>query len=280
VTLKGNRLKKSTLKLLGGENWMRLLKNELLKLFKVKKLYIFLLIIFANIAITIFVHNISDGTGLMSIIRVANAQSLPLTFINGWAQFMSIFISIYIADIITDEYKTGTLKLSLLRPVGRVKLLHSKILALIVFNVGMVFLIMLLTYVSGILTFGWGDYTVYNGITYYGTQGILLTVASYALIILPYTAFGMIVIFIAVLCNDMTTTIVLSVGLSMIGQYINAFESIKALSIVNQIYFFHESFVKNPDIGQAVLDIGVNFAYIIIFYLLAMRAFKKKDIVF
>ncbi|MDR3601360.1 MAG: ABC transporter permease subunit [Desulfosporosinus sp.] len=259
---------------------MRIWQNKLVKLFKVKKLYIFLLIIFANLVITVFVYKNSDGTGLRSIIRTANAQSLPLTFLNSWAQFMSIFISIYIADIITDEYKTGTLKLSLLRPVGRVKLFHSKILALIIFNVVMVALIVLLTYVFGILTFGWGDYTLYNGTNYYGAQGVLLTVAAYALIIVPYTAFGMIVIFIAVLSNDMTTTIIASVELSLIGQYFNAFESLKAFSIVNQIYFFHELFVKNHDLGQAVLGIGVNLAYIIVFYLLSVRAFKKKDIVF
>lgn len=255
---------------------MKLLQNELLKLFKAKKLYVFFLVLAATTIITVYYYN--AGTGFKTVIETANAQSLPIVLRYSTAQFFSIFMAIYIADIITDEYKTGSLKLSMLRPISRTKILNSKVVAIFAFTVILTLFFILSTYAIGIVSFGWGDCTVYDGVTYSTIDGILLTAKVFAVSILPLMAFGMITTFISVASNNMTTTIAISIGISMLGQYLNALPSIKVFSVVNQLYFFSDYFVKINNSGEMTISIMVNLAYIIIFYLLAITTFKKKDI--
>lgn len=256
---------------------MKLLQNELAKLFKTKKLYVFFFIFLATTSITVYYFN-SDDTAIKTVIETANAQSLPLALKNSVALFFSIFMAIYIADIVTDEYKNGTLKLSLLRPVSRVKLLHSKMLAVLMLNMIMAVFFILSAYAIGITAFGWGAVTVYGGVNYSAAEGLLLTLKAYAASILPYMAFGMIGIFVGILSNRMTTTITILISLAMFGEYLNAIPSIKVYSIVNQMYFFHEYFVKTPNPEEVLLSTVVNLAYIFIFYWLAIFFFKKKDL--
>lgn len=256
---------------------MNLLQNEILKLFKTKKLYVFFLLLSATTVITVYYYN-NPGAGMQTVIETANAQSLPIVLKYSTAQFFSIFMAIYIADIITDEYKTGSLKLSLLRPIDRATLLNSKVVTIFAFTVILTFFFILSTYAIGIASFGWENSTVYNGITYSTIDGILLTAKVFAVSILPLLAFGMITTFIAVTSNNMTTTIAISIGITMLGQYLNALLSIKVFSVVNQMLFFSDYFIKTNNPGEMMLSILVNLAYVGIFYLLAITTFKKKDI--
>jgi ABC-type transport system involved in multi-copper enzyme maturation permease subunit len=222
----------------------------------------------------------NPGAGMQTVIETANAQSLPIVLKYTTAQFFSIFMAIYIADIITDEYKTGSLKLSMLRPISRTMLLNSKVATIFAFTVILTLFFILSNYAIGIVSFGWGDSAVYNGITYSTIDGILLTAKVFAVSILPLMAFGMITMFIAVVSSNMTTTIAVSIGISMVGQYLNALPSIKVFSIVNQMYFFSDYFVKINNPSEMMLSVMVNLAYIVIFYLLAIYTFKTKDILY
>lgn len=256
---------------------MKLLQNELLKLFKARRLYVFFLLLTATTVITVYYY-INPDAGMQTVIELANAQSLPIVLKYSTAQFLSIFMAIYIADIITDEYKTGSLKLSMLRPISRTTLLNSKVVAIFAFTVILTFFFILSTYVIGIVSFGWGNSSVYNGITYSTIDGLLLTIKVFAVSILPLIAFGMITTFIAVSSSSMTTTITISIGIMMLGQYLNALPSIKVFSVVNQILFFSDYFVKINNPGEMMLSVIVNLVYIVIFYLMAVTTFKKKDI--
>ena len=136
------------------------------------------------------------------------------------------------------------------------------------------------SYMIGTISFGWDNYTGYAGENYTTTEGILLTLQAYSLMLLPYMAYGMIVVFIAVSAPNMAMTITLGVSIILFAQYLNAFDSIKIFSIVNQIYFFHEYFIKSLEWRNAILSVAVNLSYIATFYLLAVNAIKRKDIVF
>lgn len=255
---------------------MKLLQNEFLKLFKSQKLYVFFLFLVAMTAITVYYYNL--GAGFKTVIETTSAQSLPIVLRYSTTQFFSIFMAIYIADIITDEYKTGSLKLSMIRPISRTKLLNSKIAAIFSFIVILTTFFILSTYAIGIISFGWGSYTIYDGVTYSTIEGLLLTAKAFTISILPLMAFGMISIYIAVVSNNMTTTIAVSIGISMLGIYLNALPSIKVFSVVNQMYFFSDYFVKINNPGEMMLSVMVNLSYIVIFYLLVLNTFKKKDI--
>lgn len=140
-------------------------KNETVKLFKTKYAYIFTAIIIVQTAIAVYIQKVQPD-GWHTVITTQNAPSLPLAFINTTAQFMSVFIAIYAAWIVADEYKKGTLKLSLFGSVSRTGLLHSKIFALLLFNVFIIVLNVIAAYAIGIAAFGWSGFATYKGIIF------------------------------------------------------------------------------------------------------------------
>lgn len=256
---------------------IRLARNELFKMLRLKKMGIFMFILVLNAIITVYYYQL-DGN-VKTVIVTPNGQSLPLMFIYGMAQFMAIFIPVYVTDIITEEYRKGTLKLSLLRPVSRVEWLHAKIAALLFFIVILVGIAVLSSYAVGTAALGWGDRTGYGGASYLPGAGVWLTLKLYALMILPYMACGMIVVWIAICCDSMSVALVISIGLLNAAQYLNAFEEIKPYSIVNQMYFYHESVGQNRLGEPAIQSTVVILIYLIVFYLLSVQSIKRKDLV-
>jgi ABC-type transport system involved in multi-copper enzyme maturation permease subunit len=256
---------------------LALIKNELLKLSRMKKLYVFFIISAAMTGITVY-YFLQPGTGIMTVIETANAQALPLILKTSMTQFFGVFMAVYVADIISDEYKTGTLKLSMLRPVGRIKLLNSKVAAMFLFTVILMVFFVLSSYIIGAFAFGWADNMVFNGNTYSTVQGIMMTLVAYVTGLLPYMSFGMIAVFVAVLSKEMTTSIVITIGILMSGQYLYAIPSLKDYSIIVQMHMYHEYFIKTNNLSEAALIAIVCLAHIVVFYLLSIFAIKRKDI--
>ncbi|MBB3128676.1 ABC-type transport system involved in multi-copper enzyme maturation permease subunit [Paenibacillus rhizosphaerae] len=259
---------------------MKLLQNELYKLFKTKKLYIFLLILVVMRIMAVYLYK--AGTEFQTVIEVANAQSLPIAMKYDAVQFLVIFMGIYIADILTDEFKTGTVKLTLLRPIGRAQLLNSKFAAMAAFAVLLNLFLVLATYIVGLFAFGWGDSTVYHGVTYSVGDGLLLTAKVYAASFLPIIAFGMICIFVAAASKNMVTVVAVTFILFIVGEFLSALSVIPSVIrtclIVNQLFFFSDYFVKNNHHFEITLSVVVNLSYITVFYLLTLVVFRKKDV--
>lgn len=175
---------------------IRLIQNELYKMFRLKKLYIFMAILAVHAWLT--VHFYSTAGDWKSVIVMPNGQSLPLTLLNSMSQFMTVFIPIYVADMITGEIKTGTLKMTLLRPIRRIEWLGAKIVSLFIFITVLLGFSITAEYMIGTLAFGWGEQTLYAGTLYTQTEGVWLTLYLTFSMLLPYMACGMIVMFIAV----------------------------------------------------------------------------------
>lgn len=255
---------------------MRLLQNEMVKLFKTKKLYIFFGIFMAMRIAAAYFYN--SGSTIQTVIETANAQSFPIAMKYDAMQFLCIFMAIYIADILTDEYTTGTIKLSLLRPISRARFINSKIAAMVLFTVILTAFSVLSTYAIGLAFFGWGDSTIYHGITYTTIEGLLLTAKVYASSVLPLVAFGTVCAFVAVMVKNMSVVVAVSLMLFMGGQLLSAIPSVKMYSVVNHMFFLSDYFVKGSDTTGLLMNVVVNLAYIAVFYTLTLVAFKKKDI--
>lgn len=254
----------------------RLIRNELFKTFRLKKLYAFMAVLVANAWITVHFYG-ADGE-VKSIVTMPNGQSLPLTLIYGMAQFMTVFISVYVADTVAGEFKNGTIKSTLLHPVRRVEWLHAKIASLFVFIAFLVAFSIAAEYAVGTIAFGWGRQTLYAGTLYPPGEGIALTLLLKFSMVLPYLACGIVVVFIGVFAANASATIGLSIGLLTAAQYLNAFEPIKPYSLANQMYFFHES-VSRASWDEAVRNTAVMAVYIAVFYGASALILKKKDIV-
>ncbi|HHV08680.1 MAG TPA: ABC transporter permease subunit [Clostridiales bacterium] len=256
---------------------IKLLKNELYKLFRTKKLYVFAAIILAVLMLNLY--NYQPGSE-STIWTFTHGQSAPLVLINILSQFMVIFIPIFIGDSIANEYRQGTLKLSLLRSITRSQLMKAKIASLFVFISIMVLFFIIASYVIGTYFLGWGNGTEYAGQLYTPIEGVLLTLGANALLILPYMAYGMFVISIAVLSSNMSLAVISSLVIMTIGLNLNVFESIALYSLAYHIVYFHESFVHTLDWQLALQSTGIIAIYLTVFSVLSFCKFKKKEILY
>ncbi|GAA0338736.1 ABC transporter permease [Oceanobacillus oncorhynchi subsp. oncorhynchi] len=257
---------------------MGLLKNELYKLFKMKKIYVF-----AAVMLGITFLNLYDyqpGGSEMTVWDFYYGQSVPLSMIQIFSQFMIIFIPIVIADCISNDYRNGTLKLSLQRPIARWQLLSAKLMALFAFIIVSTILFLILSYTLGVYFIGWGEVTEYLGVSYPPMQGIGVTVGVYALFMLPTMAYGIFAGFIAVLVKNMSTAIIISLVLITVGLNLNGVSAIAPYSLAHHLMYFPEELMQTQDWSGILQNIGVVLIYGVLFAGLSFWLFKKKEILY
>ena len=95
---------------------------------------------------------------ILSSLGRFNGQSFPLTLFGGvMSTILPIFVVILIANMVTDEYTDGSLKLPLLRQVSRNELLIGKLVSLTVVMILMMLFLKpnLKIYICSLLTFLW-----------------------------------------------------------------------------------------------------------------------------
>lgn len=263
-----------------------LISNEVYKLFKTKKLLVFMLIIF----VYNFLPSLEQVMGSIDQAEIIiNGQTTPFYMLNFMlANILPIFIIVSLADMITGEYANGTLKIALLHPVSRVKLLTAKISALTIVLFCLLFFSLILSYAMGTLTFGWGDQfsfqepeqAINNAVIYSSQQGVLVTISSYVLSIFPLIAFGMLILFLSLLFNSSGVLAGISIGLviflSILGDVI---EPIRPYLIINGFSMFKDIFVLK-DISVFVRTFIVTTTYGLGFFLATVYLFKKKDLTY
>lgn len=263
-----------------------LIKNEVYKLFKTKKLYVFMLVIF----VYNFLPALEKVMGTINEAEILiNGQTTAFYMLNFMiANILPIFMIVSLADMITGEYTGGTLKLPLLQPVSRSKLLTAKMAALTIVLMCLLLFSLTLSYIMGTAIFGWGDYfsyqepdqPIHEAAVYSTAEGIIVTITSYILSVLPLIAFGMFVMFLALIINSSAVTTGLSIGLviflSIFGEVV---ESIQPYLIINGFGLFKDLFVAK-DFNSFSFTIFVTVLYGIGFYLGSIYIFKKKDLLY
>lgn len=254
---------------------LRLLENEVFKIFAQKKIYVFMIVI----VLFSMLPAVEWAQGSVDI--PMNGQNLPLYMLGTINSIIPIFIIVTFGDLITDEYVNGTLKLPLLHPVSRPKLLTAKLLALIVPVTLLLLLGMLSSYGIGTLLFGWGDQFLYNESVFAIEKGILFTLGSYIASILPLMMFAAVVMLICLPFPSGGAAVAASIGLllllSLLAQLL---ESIRPYLIITYFHEFPNQLFFTGDIGKILLSLLVMSVYGISSYLGSIYFFTRKDLLY
>lgn len=70
------------------------------------------------------------------------------------SSFISLFTIVVAAGIISNEFKWGTIKLLLIRPISRTKILFSKYLSVLVFALTLLVFLLVTSWITGAVLFG------------------------------------------------------------------------------------------------------------------------------
>ncbi len=69
--------------------------------------------------------------------------------------------------------------------------------------------------------------------------------------------------------------------LFIVGEFLSALRAVSSVAIclvVNQLFFFSDYLVKNNNSSELAVSVVVNLSYIVVFYLLTLAVFKKRDV--
>lgn len=253
----------------------KLIHFELFKVFRQKKLYLFMLILIAVEISAVFQYE-WDASGFTD--TGPNGQSFPLLILHNGPLFIAIFVAILAADSIAEENRSGTLKKALLCPISRLDLLHAKIVSM--FTVILVLLIFLVfsSYVVGTIAFGWGDRTAVGEVVYSFSEGVQLLVHMILLSVPPNLAFGMIIIFVALVTSNPGASIGTALVLIVLSPLLEGISQLEHLFIGYQLRAFPFLPLHDPAAHNLLGGLTVILTYLSVSYTGSVMMIRKKDI--
>lgn len=127
-------------------NLMSLVQNENMKIYRRPRTWIMAaLLLAATITFAFLMKSFGTDVFISTLVYMSNAASL--TFL------VFIFSVVIAADIVAGEFTWGTIKLLLIRPVGRSKVLLSKYIAVLLFMLALLALLFVSSLAIGLILF-------------------------------------------------------------------------------------------------------------------------------
>lgn len=127
---------------------LNLIQNENMKIYRRPRTWAMAsLLVAAVLALGFLMKSLGSGAGGGSFVSFMSSAA-SMTFL------VFIFSVVIAADIVAGEFTWGTIKLLLIRPVNRPKVLFSKYAAVLLFMLALLLLLFASSFVAGLLLFG------------------------------------------------------------------------------------------------------------------------------
>ncbi|WP_078408891.1 ABC transporter permease [Priestia abyssalis] len=132
-------------------NLFSLVQNENMKIFlRTRTLFLIGLIVLINFLTAIFMKNVLQQAASLSTMWDFTLSSVNLLWV------VQVFAVIIAGDIVASEFSWGTIKLLLIRPATRAKILFSKYIAVLFFTWTIMFVLFFSSLLFGLIFFGPG----------------------------------------------------------------------------------------------------------------------------
>lgn len=254
---------------------IQLIRCELFKVLRQKKLYMFLFILTALEISAVFQFQ-REAAGISGI--GPNGQSFPLLVLNSSSLLIPVFIAILAADSIAEEYRTGTLKRALLCPIRRTDLLHAKIASMLIIAALLLLFLIFSSYVTGTLAYGWGNRTFVEGTVYTSMGGMRLVSQTFLLSLLPNLALVLIVMFAALLTTNTGASIGTALAFIAVTPLMEGIPEIRELWIGYQLRIFPLHSLHHTAAVEVWTGTAILLVYIVVLYAGSVMILRKKDI--
>ncbi len=275
---------------------IRLINIELFKIVKKPRTYIGFLAIFLIVGalqlamyfegeelISIAIQNLENDFRLEG--KIINANLLTYILLNSIIIHIPILICLVTGDAIAGEAATGTLRLILQRPFKRTEVYIAKAITGFIYAIALMVFLAGMTYGLGLFLFGTGDLIVLRrGVTVIASDDVswrffyafcsgtlsMIVVASLSMMISSFVnnAIGPIVGTIAILIG---LNIIFTLGAPIFKDIL---PYVFTSHFIKWQYFFDFD-IDKLSLQQSVI---VQFAYILIFNLIGIWNFNRKDI--
>ncbi len=204
--------------------------------------------------------------------------------------FMSRFllvvvVAIFVGDAVAGEATWGSLRYTLVRPVGRARLLAVKLAMALVFVVIATLLIVVTGLIAGGIAFGWHRIDIELGdfFSLHKSSAQLLTDLGLASV---YVAWGMTsVVAVALMVSTMTDSsngaIGAGIGLFMTSEILNAIPQLGAIRQGLPTHYLDDwrGLIVRDDTASGLLHGAlIQLPYVAVFLAIVFWWFKRKDV--
>ncbi|MFC7395311.1 ABC transporter permease [Scopulibacillus cellulosilyticus] len=205
----------------------------------------------------------------------------------GYSGLITLFIIIIASSIVSQEYSWGTIKLVLMRPLKRWKVLLSKYVS-VIFNAFVIFLLlMVVSFIVGAIVFGFDDTSsryvfaerghikdvsiFVHFLQYFGSKFVgLIMIAAFAFML-------------STIFKNNALAIALSIFIQFAGSIISSLLSVFDKNYAKFIFFNNTDLYQyvegSPAKGMSLdFSIVILIVYFIIFMGIAIVIFEKRDV--
>lgn len=254
---------------------IRVIGNEMKKILSQKTIYVFstavIFVIFLNILGALITNNTALGKNY--------GETFPVTIFEGLAGVViPIFIVAMVSNMVAEEYSEGTIKLTLLSRVSRSRLLTGKLLALGIILSIFLILMLLLGYGIGVALLGWGGEFMVKGRALTPGQGIVITLLTYGLSLIPFMSFAAFIMFISILTKKGGAATIVGCGVLFFLLLLQIAFPDLAQFIVTNYFNTYRIITSQGGIQTIVTGFSIIFTYGLILYALSLRIFNRQDI--
>lgn len=204
--------------------------------------------------------------------------------------FLPISVAVFAGDAVAGEAATGTLRYLLVRPVSRTRFLVAKLVSIAVYVVVAIVLVVLTSYVVGLLAFGGGEaaavgqpggVTSLSGAALGPVQLALRLVGAIGFVVLSMLAVGVIALFLSTVTDSALGAALGTLAVLVTSQVLVTLDAAATVKPylptdywLSWIDFFRDPvFWHNIDRG-----LGLQAVYVVVFFGAAWANFTTKDV--
>lgn len=212
------------------------------------------------------------------------------TFVKDASQLIilaGLFTIIISAGIVASEFNWGTIKLLLIRPINRTKILTSKYLTVLLFAVLMLAILFVFSTLLGVILFGLPDhpvpYLIYSNGQVTAQNIVVHLMIFYGLSSIDTIMLATMAFMISSVFRNSSLAIGLSLFLLFTGAQFTVLLSIK-FSWAKYILFANTNLMQYVDGTPMMEGMSMSFSviilviYFVVFQFLAFIVFKKRDV--
>jgi len=217
--------------------------------------------------------------------NILNGYLIAYFSLNTLWVHLPVLVIVVTAYMFASEFEFGTIKVLLSQPISRNKLLFSKLVTMLVYNLVFMLLVALFALIPSILIFGTGDVMVLNN----GLQFLLESSFMWRYILavlfatLSMTAFSSLAMFCAICFRDSLTAILVSFGILILHTLFQSFTLEISSAWQNVLFTYHMSnwqllFVTEVPWDQMLGSVLFLSLMTLIFVGLSVVKFKRLNI--
>ncbi|MCX7748625.1 MAG: ABC transporter permease [Clostridia bacterium] len=243
--------------------------NEIEKMLKRKKAIVVLII---SLVVIVLGELIVLGGKSGFKIQIANMYQFPRMVLSGFVNtILPLFTTLVAIDVFAGEFSQNTMKISLTRPVTRLKLFSAKVTAIASFVLANLLIVMVLSLITGLI--------FNSGSTSISIIEILKVVVSYLVTLVPILTFALMIVFFSNIFRSGAAVFFLAIVL-FIAFYVLSFvySTYSSLFVTSYLGWFNKWMIEPFPVMTIIRQFFIMAGCAIMFFTAGFYLFDKKDL--